>query len=617
VLFGLMIRLLGEHRAAVWTIIGLQVVQTAGNLLLPTLNASIIDDGILARQTDVIVRLGGWMTALTAVQAGAAFGAGYLGAVVAMRIGHRLRRELFDRVQAMSSQEVGSFGAPSLVTRATNDVQQIQTFAVLVFTMLAAAPVMGIGGVILAIQQDATLSGIVIAIVPLLVLIMYAIVRRLIPLYRQGQALIDGITRILREQIIGANVIRAFVRQKHEAHRFAEANRKLTGNNLQSALLVAGMLPIIMIVVNLSSVAVVWFGGHLIQSGQMQVGALTAFIAYILQILLAIMMAMYVFMTAPRAAVCAERIQEVLDVVPAPSVRRHSGRHSSAARRRSRPSPSPPPPSPVPPAQGAAGTGSGSGGHAGDGTVPSGTVEFRRVSFAYPGAESPVLADISFTARPGTTTAIIGSTGSGKTTLLNLLPRFLDATAGEVLFGGRDVRELSANHLRARMAVVPQHSYLFSGTVAGNLRMAAPDATDHDLWQVLRMAQADDFVSSLPGGLYAPVVQGGAGLSGGQRQRLCIARAALRKADLFLFDDSFSALDYATEAAVRHALVPALESATVIIIAERIPTIMHAGQILVLNDGRLVAQGTHAELLSTSPAYREIAELQLALDEQP
>jgi ATP-binding cassette subfamily B multidrug efflux pump len=617
VLFGLMIRLLGEHRAAVWTIIGLQVVQTAGNLLLPTLNASIIDDGILARQTDVIVRLGGWMTALTAVQAGAAFGAGYLGAVVAMRIGHRLRRELFDRVQAMSSQEVGSFGAPSLVTRATNDVQQIQTFAVLVFTMLAAAPVMGIGGVILAIQQDATLSGIVIAIVPLLVLIMYAIVRRLIPLYRQGQALIDGITRILREQIIGANVIRAFVRQKHEAHRFAEANRKLTGNNLQSALLVAGMLPIIMIVVNLSSVAVVWFGGHLIQSGQMQVGALTAFIAYILQILLAIMMAMYVFMTAPRAAVCAERIQEVLDVVPAPSVRRHSGRHSSAARRRSRPSPSPPPPSPVPPAQGAAGTGSGSGGHAGDGTVPSGTVEFRRVSFAYPGAESPVLADISFTARPGTTTAIIGSTGSGKTTLLNLLPRFLDATAGEVRFGGRDVRELSANHLRARMAVVPQHSYLFSGTVAGNLRMAAPDATDHDLWQVLRMAQADDFVSSLPGGLYAPVVQGGAGLSGGQRQRLCIARAALRKADLFLFDDSFSALDYATEAAVRHALVPALESATVIIIAERIPTIMHAGQILVLNDGRLVAQGTHAELLSTSPAYREIAELQLALDEQP
>ena len=614
-LFGLMIRLLGEHRAAVWTIIVLQVVQTAGNLLLPTLNASIIDDGILARQTDLIVRLGGWMMALTAVQASAALGAGYLGAVVAMRIGHRLRQELFDRVQAMSSQEVGSFGAPSLVTRTTNDVQQIQTFAVLVFTMLAAAPVMGIGGIILAIQQDATLSGVVIVTVPLLVLIMYVIVRRLIPLYRQGQALIDGITRILREQIIGANVIRAFVRQKHEASRFAEANQKLTGNNLQSALLVAGMLPIIMIVVNLSSVAVVWFGGHLIQSGQMQVGALTAFIAYILQILLAIMMAMYVFMTAPRAAVCAERIQEVLDVVPAPAVRGHagSGRHASTSGAASRPSPPPPSSPEVDDTR----TGNRFGGHAGDGTVPGGTVEFRGVSFAYPGAESPVLADISFTARPGTTTAIIGSTGSGKTTLLNLLPRFLDATAGEVRFGGRDVRNLSAHHLRARMAVVPQHSYLFSGTVAGNLRMAAPDATDDDLWQVLQMAQADDFVSSLPGGLYAAVAQGGAGLSGGQRQRLCIARAALRKADLFLFDDSFSALDYATEAAVRHALVPALEAATVIIIAERIPTIMHAGQILVLNDGRLVAQGTHAELLSTSPAYREIAELQLALDEQP
>lgn len=613
-LFRLMIRLLGEHRAAVWTIIVLQVVQTAGNLLLPTLNASIIDDGILARQPDVIVRLGGWMMALTAVQAGAALGAGYLGAVVAMGIGHRLRHELFDRVQDMSSQEVGSFGAPSLVTRATNDVQQIQTFAVLVFTMLAAAPVMGIGGIVLAIQQDATLSGVVIAIVPLLVLIMYVIVRRLIPLYRQGQALIDRITRILREQIIGANVIRAFVRQRHEASRFAEANRKLTGNNLQSALLVAGMLPVIMIVVNLSSVAVVWFGGHLIQSGRMQVGALTAFIAYILQILLAIMMAMYVFMTAPRAAVCAERIQEVLDVVPPPAVRVHAGtgRHSSAGGAVFPPSPS----------EADASPGGRSGGHAAvgpvnGGTVPGGTVEFRRVSFAYPGAESPVLADISFTARPGTTTAIIGATGSGKTTLLNLLPRFLEATAGEVRFGGLDVRDLPADHLRARMAVVPQHSYLFSGTVAGNLRMAAPDATDEDLWQVLRMAQADDFVSSLPGGLYAAVVQGGAGLSGGQRQRLCIARAALRKAELFLFDDSFSALDYATEAAVRYALAPALEAATVIIIAERIPTIMHAGQILVLNDGRLVAQGTHAELLSSSPAYREIAELQLALDERP
>jgi ATP-binding cassette subfamily B multidrug efflux pump len=594
VLFSLMRRLLGEHRASVWAIIVLQMLQTAGNLLLPTLNASIIDDGILPRHTDVILRLGGWMIALSGVQVAAALGAGYLGAAVAMKVGHRLRRELFAKVQAMSSQEVGAFGAPSLVTRATNDVQQIQTFAVLVFTMLAAAPVMGIGGIILAIQQNAALSAVVVAIVPLLVVIMALIVRRLIPLYRQGQALIDGATRILREQIIGASVIRAFVRQDHEAARFAEANRKLTGNNLQSALLVAGMLPMIMIVVNLSSVAVVWFGGHLIQSGQMQVGALTAFIAYILQILLAIMMAMYVFMTAPRAAVCAERIQGVLDVDPAIAG-----------------------PGPEVSTPGAFFDGAAADGRSDDGTVAGGTVEFRDVVFAHPGAETPVLAGISFTAGPGSVTAVIGSTGSGKSTLLNLLPRFLDAVGGEIRFGGRDIRTFQLDELRGRMAVVPQHAYLFSGTIAGNLRMASPGATDEDLWLALRRAQAEEFVRNLPDGLNAAVGQGGAGLSGGQRQRLCIARALLRKAELFLFDDSFSALDYATEASVRQALVPALESATVIIVAERISSIVDAGQILVLNEGRLVAQGTHSDLLRTSRTYREIAESQLALDELP
>ncbi|MFE5837830.1 ABC transporter ATP-binding protein [Arthrobacter sp. NPDC056493] len=579
-LIRLMLRLLGEHRAAVWAIIVLQVVQTAGNLLLPTLNASIIDDGILANQPGVILGLGGWMLVLTAVQAAAALGAGYLGAGVAMKIGHRLRRELFSQVQAMSSQEIGTFGTPSLVTRATNDVQQIQTFAVLAFTMLAAAPVMGIGGIILAVEQNAVLSSIVIVIVPVLVLIMYLIVRRLIPLYRQGQALIDGITRILREQIIGANVIRGFVRQKHEVARFAEANRRLTRNNLQSALLVAGMLPMIMIVVNLSSVAVVWFGGHLISSGGMEVGALTAFIAYILQILLAIMMAMYVFSTAPRAAVCAERIQDVLDVTPALA--------APALAKRARPA-----------------------------TPDGGGVAFSHVWFAYPGAESPVLADISFSARPGTTTAVIGATGSGKTTLLNLLPRFLNATSGEVRLGGTDVRTLPAGSVRQRISAVPQHSYLFSGTVASNLRMAAPGATEDELWQALQLAQAEDFVRKFPDNLHAAVAQGGAGLSGGQRQRLCIARAMLRTADLYLFDDSFSALDYATEAAVRQALAPALETATVLMVAERIPTIMGADQILVLEEGRLVAHGTHAELLASSPTYREIAESQLALDEQP
>ena len=589
-LIGLMLRLLAGHRAAVWAIVALQVVQTAGNLMLPTLNASIIDDGILAGQPGVILGLGGWMLVLTAVQAAAALAAGYLGADVAMKIGHRLRRELFAQVQVMSSQEIGTFGTPSLVTRATNDVQQIQTFAVLVFTMLAAAPVMGIGGIILAVQQNAALSAVVIFIVPVLVLIMYLIVRRLIPLYRQGQSLIDAITRILREQIIGANVIRGFVRQKHEAARFAEANRRLTRNNLQSALLVAGMLPMIMIVVNLSSVAVVWFGGHLISSGNMQVGALTAFIAYILQILLAIMMAMYVFSTAPRAAVCAERIQDVLDVTPALALDAGAG------------------PAPRPAAAGA-----------GASPLPpdGGGVQFSHVWFAYPGAESPVLADISFSARPGTVTAIIGATGSGKTTLLNLLPRFLNATSGEVRFGGTDVRELPPDLLRQRISAVPQHSYLFSGTVASNLRMAAPEATEDQLWEALQLAQAGDFVRRFPEGLQAAVAQGGAGLSGGQRQRLCIARAMLRNADLYLFDDSFSALDYATEAAVRQAMAPRLETATVLMVAERIPTIMGADRILVLEEGRLVAQGTHAELLALSPTYRETAEFQLALNEQP
>jgi ATP-binding cassette subfamily B multidrug efflux pump len=605
VLIGLMLRLLGEHRAAVWAIVVLQVVQTAGNLLLPTLNASIIDDGILANQPGVILGLGGWMMVLTAVQAAAALGAGYLGADVAMKIGHRLRRELFTQVQAMSSQEIGTFGTPSLVTRATNDVQQIQTFAVLVFTMLAAAPVMGIGGIILAVQQNAALSSVVIFIVPVLVLIMYLIVRRLIPLYRQGQALIDGITRILREQIIGANVIRGFVRQKHEVARFTAANRRLTSNNLQSALLVAGMLPMIMIVVNFSSVAVVWFGGQLIDGGSMEVGALTALIAYILQILLAIMMAMYVFSTAPRAAVCAERIQDVLDVTPALAVPAGTGYAVPAGTGPAGTRPAAQEPAAADPANPEPATPNGGG------------VEFTHVWFAYPGAESPVLADISFTAAPGTTTAIIGATGSGKSTLLNLLPRFLNATSGEIRFGGADIRKLSAERLRERISVVPQHSYLFSGTVASNLRMAGPAATEDDLWKVLRLAQADEFVRLLPDGLHAAVAQGGAGLSGGQRQRLCIARAMLRTADLYLFDDSFSALDYATEAAVTRALEPVLAAATVLMVAERIPTIMGADRILVLEEGRLVAQGTHAELLGSSPTYREIAESQLALDEQP
>lgn len=577
-LAGMMMRLLAAHKPAVLAIVVLQLLQTTANLLLPTLNAAIIDDGIVRGNTDLILRLGGWMAGIAAVQVAAALAAGYFSAHVAMKLGRQLRQELFVKVQSLSSQEVGSFGVPSLVTRATNDVQQIQALAVLVFTMLVAAPAMGIGGIVLALNQDVVLSGIVVAIVPVLVVIMYLIVRRLVPLYREGQILIDRISRVLREQIIGANVIRAFVRQAHEARRFAVVNRELTRNNLQSALLVAGMLPLIMIVVNLSSVAVVWFGGHRIQAGDMKLGALTAFIAYILQILIAIMMAMYVLMTAPRAAACAERIQTVLETRPAiadPAISRAG----------------------LPHAQRTAG----------------GTVEFRDVTFAYPGAEAPVLDRISFTASPGTFTAIIGSTGSGKSTLLNLLPRFLDATSGEVLIGGHNVKSLPLHFLRNSLSLVPQRAYLFSGTVAENLRIAAPDAGDDDLFRALRTAQAEDFVRDLPHGLHAPVSQGGTNFSGGQRQRLCIARALLRDAPVYLFDDSLSALDHTTDARLREALTPLTRRSTVIIVAERIATILDAGLILVLDNGRLVAQGTHSELMRTSTVYQEIAASQLAL----
>lgn len=577
-LFGLMIRLLADHRVPVAGIVFLQLVQTLGTLLLPTVNAAIIDDGIVPGDTNTIVRLGAVMAAIAAVQAAAALAAGYLGAVVAMRMGRQLRQEVFGKIQSLSSQEVASFGAQSLVTRTTNDTLQIQSFAVLVFTMLVAAPVMGAGGIVLALEQDVALSSVVIVTVPLLMAIMYLIVRRLVPLYRDGQELLDRTGEVLREQIIGANIIRAFVRQDHEIHRFAEANGRLTRNNLQSAMLVAGMLPLIMIVVNLSSVAVVWFGGHRVHAGDMKLGALTAFIAYILQILLAIMMAMYVLMTGPRASVCAERLRAVLDT-PSAVVDRH-------------------------PSEAPAG--------AGQPVFDGGDLSFRNVTFAYPGAEAPVLEAVSFTARPGTVTAIVGSTGSGKSTLINLLPRFLDATSGHITLAGRDIRAMPLDVLRSNMALAPQRSHLFTGSIADNLRIAAPDAADTELWAALETAEAAGFVRELPQQLQAPVGQGGTTLSGGQRQRLCIARALLRHAPLYLFDDSFSALDFDTEARLRRSLETALSHAVVIIVAERISTVAGASQILVLDDGRLVAEGTHSELLETSATYREIAESQFA-----
>lgn len=583
-LIALMRRLLDGYKARIAAIVLLQLVQAAANLLLPTVNAAIVDDGIVAGNTAVISRLGMVMAVIAVLQAAAAIAAGYLAALVAMKMGQQLRGEIFAKIQSLSSQDVAVFGTQSLTTRATNDTQQIQAFAVLVFTMLVAGPAMGVGGVAMALQQDVALSSVVIVIVPLLLLIMYLIVRRLIPLYRDGQELLDRAGGILREQIIGAAVIRSFVRQDHEIRRFARVNSSLTANNLSSALLVAGMLPLVMLVVNISSVAVVWFGGHRIQAGEMNIGALTAFIAYILQILLAIMMSMYVLMTAPRASVSAERISAVLDTEP--SVRQPENPESLS------PQPLPMSTDPLRPA----------------------TLEFSHVGFSYPGAEAPVLTDISFTARPGTITAIVGSTGSGKSTLLNLIPRFLDSTAGRISLGGVDIKAVPLDSLRESMAVVPQRSHLFTGTIGDNLRMAKPDATDAELWEVLETAQTMRFMRDLPLGLATPLGQGGTNLSGGQRQRLCIARALLRTAPLYLFDDSFSALDYDTDTRLRQALQSTLASATVIVVAERISAVEGAGLILVIDGGRVVAQGTHQELLETSETYREIAESQLALD---
>ncbi|MCZ9883576.1 ABC transporter ATP-binding protein [Arthrobacter sp. B2a2-09] len=578
-LASLLLQRLAPYKTHVLAIVLLQLVQTGATLLLPTFNAKIVDDGLVAGNSEVILRLGAWMLVLTVIQVLAAVLAGYLGAIVAMKVGRGLRQELFDKIHSLPDQDVAAFGPASLVVRTTNDVLQLQNITVLVFSMLVAAPVMGIGGVILAVEQDFALSWIVFAIVPVLLIIMLLIVRKLVPLYREGQGLVDRINGVLREQILGTAIIRAFVRQPFEMKRFEAANDALTKNNLRSARIVAAMLPLVMTVVNLSSAGVVWLGGHRIIAGDMKLGALTAFIAYIMQILLAIMMAMYVLSTAPRAAVSAERVTEVLNtesemVLPANTA----------------------------------------GGMVVGPSQAEG-LRFDNVVFAYPGAETPVLDSITFHAAPGTTTAVIGSTGSGKSTIVSLVPRLLEASSGSISLDGRDIAAVPLAALRNQLAVVPQEAWLFRGTIAENLRISLPSATDSQLWHALETAQAADFVNELPQGLETTLSQGGAGLSGGQRQRLCIARAILRPASVYLFDDSFSALDTVTEAKLRAALEPELRGATVIIVAQRVNTVVSANQILLIDEGRLVANGTHDELLGSSETYREIVASQLETEE--
>jgi ATP-binding cassette, subfamily B, multidrug efflux pump len=557
-------------------IVVLQLASTIATLYLPTLNADIIDNGVVKGDTGYIMGIGGVMLGISLGQILCSIGAVYFSARTAMAVGRDLRAAVFTRVQDFSAREVGRFGAPSLITRTTNDVQQVQMLALLTFTLMVTAPIMCVGGIIMALNQDVPLSGLLLIIVPVLAIAVSLIIRRMRPLFRSMQTRIDGLNRILREQISGIRVVRAFVRDHAERQRFDGANTELREVSLGVGRLMSMMFPTVMLVMNLSTVAVMWYGGHRIAGGGMQIGALTAFISYLMQILMSVMMATFMFMMVPRAEVSAERIQEVLDT------------DSSVVL-------------------------SGSPAAIEDGR---GTLELRDVEFRYPGAEEPVLKGIGLVAQPGEVTAVIGGTGSGKTTLLNLIPRLMDATGGSVRVDGQDVRDLDPESLSQAVGLVPQKPYLFTGTVASNLRYGNPDATDEELWHALEVAQARDFVEALPEGLEAPIAQGGTNVSGGQRQRLAIARALVRRPDIYLFDDSFSALDYATDAALRRALTRETAHATVVIVAQRVNTIRHADRIIVLDEGRVVGVGTHRELMEDADGtYREIVLSQLTEQE--
>jgi ATP-binding cassette subfamily B multidrug efflux pump len=575
----LLIRLLRVHlrpyRRDLQLVVVLQLVQTLATLFLPTLNADIIDNGVITGNTHYILRTGGLMLLVALVQIVCATGAVFFGARTAMALGRDLRQAVFKRVHEFSAREVGHFGTPSLITRNTNDVQQVQMLALMTFTLMVAAPIMCVGGIILALNQDVKLSSLLLVSVPALGIIVLLIISRMRPQFRLMQERIDGINRIMREQIAGVRVIRAFVRDSRERERFSQANGGLYDVGLGTGRLMALMFPSVMLVLNFSSIAVLWFGGHLISNGTMQVGALTAFLTYLLQILMSVMMATFMFMMVPRAEVCAERIVEVLDTEPDVL----------------------PPVTPVIPAG-----------------VP-GRLEFRHAEFRYPGAQQPVLHDISLVAEPGQVTAIIGGTGSGKTTLISMVPRLFDATDGSVLVDGVDVRDLEPKKLSDLIGLVPQRPYLFSGTVASNLRYGKPDATDAELWHALEIAQGRDFVAQMEGGLEARIAQGGTNVSGGQRQRLAIARAIVHEPEIYLFDDSFSALDYATDAALRSALAYETANATVVIVAQRVATIRNADKIIVLEAGQIVASGTHDELMASDETYREIVLSQLTEQE--
>ena len=556
-------------------VVVLQLIGTIASLYLPKLNADIIDNGVSKGDTAYIMRTGGWMLAVSLLQITCTIIAVYFGAKTASAVRARRPAAVFHRVGEFSAREVNQFGAPTLISRSTNDVTQIQMLVVMGCTMLVAAPITMIGGIFMAVRQDVGLSWLVAVAVPLLAVSVGFIASRMVPQFRKMQKNIDGVNRVLREQITGIRVVRAFVREPHEVERFGEANANLTDTAIRAGRLMALVFPVVMLILNMSSIAVLWFGASRVEDGTMQVGALTAFLSYLIQILFSVMMGVFVMIMVPRASVCADRITEVLDT-------------DSSVK---------PPVTPITTFTG------------------RGQLVFEDASFQYPGAAEPVLRDISFVASPGQTTAIIGSTGAGKTTLLSLVPRLFDATGGRVLVDGIDVRDIEPEALWERIGLVPQRPYLFSGTVASNLRYGNPDATDEELWEALEIAQGKDFVEAMAEGLNAPIAQGGTNVSGGQRQRLAIARALVRKPEIYLFDDSFSALDLATDARLRAALRPITANACVVVVAQRVSTIIDADQILVIEDGAIVGNGTHDELLETCPTYVEIVESQQSAEE--
>jgi ATP-binding cassette subfamily B protein len=580
-LWKLLVEYLRPQRRLLIAVVVFQLAQSIASLYLPTLNADIIDEGVAKGDAGYILRVGSLMLVITLLQIACAVVAVYFGAKAAMGLGRDLRGAIFTRVGEFSEQEVTRFGAPSLITRSTNDVQQVQQLVLMSATMMVAAPMLSIGGVVMAVRQDAQLSWLIAVSVPVLLAGIAMIIRRMVPLFRQMQVRVDAVNRVLREQLTGIRVVRAFVREELETARFALANADVTETALRAGRLMALAFPVVMLVLNVSSVAVIWFGAFRIEAGSMQVGTLIAFLTYLLQILMAVMMATFMAIMIPRAAVSADRIGEVLET-------------ESSVR------------PPVTPVRFAADASRG---------AARGGLEMRDVGFAYPGAERPVLSGISFTAPAGQTTAVIGSTGSGKTTLVNLMPRLFDATEGSVLMGGVDVRELHPDLLWGHIGLVPQRPYLFSGTVRSNLLYGKPDATEDELWQALATAQAQDFVREMEGGLDAPISQGGTNVSGGQRQRLAIARALVKQPELYIFDDSFSSLDTATDARLRQALKQDTSGVTLVVIAQRVSSIMDADQILVLDGGRIVGRGTHSELLKSSETYQEIVSSQLAAEE--